>query len=250
MVSKEESEEEQPKGPLRNITDKAVRHGFIRKVYGILTVQLSVTTAVAALIMKVGEPLVKSNPREIMFLYYLSLAGTIGVMCVLCCAPGLMKTSPQNYIILFIFTLCESVLVGFITLQYTVGSVLFVTAITAFVVFGLTLFACQTKYDFTGMGPYLFAALLVLSGFGFCLMIASWTGLAGTAGFETLRMVYAAGGALLFSFYIVYDTQLIVGGNHKKNQFDVDDYCFAALMLYLDIINLFLYLLQLFGDRR
>ena len=38
---------------------------------------------------------------------------------------------------------------------------------------------------------------------------------------------------MLFSLYLVYDTQLIVGGAHKKFQFSVDDYVFAALNIYL-----------------
>jgi len=246
----EESYGHQAKGPLSGISDTSIRHGFVQKVYGILTVQLLITTAVAALIMHLGDHMKRYNPALVQVLMFCSMAGTIGVLCLLCCRPDLMRKTPQNYMILSAFTICEAILVGFVCVQYTAPSVLFVTGITGFVVFGLTLFACQTTFDFTGCGPYLFAGLMVLMGFGFCLSIASWFGLVGTAGFETLRMIYAAGGALLFSFYIVYDTQLIVGGKHKKHQFEVDDYCFAALNLYLDIINLFLFLLELFGDRR
>jgi FtsH-binding integral membrane protein len=47
-----------------------------------------------------------------------------------------------------------------------------------------------------------------------------------------------------FSCYIVYDTQLIVGGFHKKYQFAIDDIVLATLSIYLDIINLFLYILE------
>ena len=53
-------------------------------------------------------------------------------------------------------------------------------------------------------------------------------------------------GALLFSAFIVHDTQLIVGG--KKRQFDTGDYVLGAMSLYMDIVNLFLYLLRLFGE--
>lgn len=45
------------------------------------------------------------------------------------------------------------------------------------------------------------------------------------------------------------DTQLIIGGKHAKFQFSVDDYVFAALNLYLDIINLFLFILQIINNR-
>merc|ERR1719326_1064404 len=115
-------------------------------------------------------------------------------------------------------------------------------ALTTGIFIGLSAYAFTTKSDFTGAGPYLFAALMGISLFGLVLIIFP----AGAM----MHKIYAGLGALLFSFYIVYDTQLIVGGNHKKHQFSVDDYVFAALNLYLDIINLFLYLLSLFGDRR
>ncbi len=44
-----------------------------------------------------------------------------------------------------------------------------------------------------------------------------------------LQNLYAGAGCLIFSCYLVYDTQLILGGNHKKYQFGLDDYVFAAL---------------------
>lgn len=54
----------------------------------------------------------------------------------------------------------------------------------------------------------------------------------------------------VFAFYIVYDTQLMLGswGGHKV-EFSVDDYVFAAINLYLDLINLFQYILELIGTR-
>merc|ERR1711879_1103277 len=101
--------------------------------------------------------------------------------------------------------------------------------------------------DFTGMGPYLAAALFGLLMFGFTIFIVT---IFFPGAYSTLNMIYAGIGAILFSFYIVYDTQIIVGGNHKKYQLSVDDYAFGALTLYVDIINLFMMILSLFGDRR
>merc|ERR1712151_142410 len=101
--------------------------------------------------------------------------------------------------------------------------------------------------DFTGLGAYLLAALFGLVAFGFVIIRFSWV---WPGMYSTAHMIYAALGAILFSFYIVYDTQLIVGGRHKKHQFSVDDYAFAALNLFLDVINLFLMLLSLFGSRK
>ena len=60
---------------------------------------------------------------------------------------------------------------------------------------------------------------------------------------------YGSAGALVFSLYIVYDTQLMMGGKHKYS-LSPEEYVFASLNLYLDIINLFLYILMIVGAAR
>mmetsp|Transcript_21828 Transcript_21828/g.61427 ORF Transcript_21828/g.61427 Transcript_21828/m.61427 type:complete len:120 (-) Transcript_21828:287-646(-) len=104
---------------------------------------------------------------------------------------------------------------------------------------GLTVYAFTTKRDFTMMGGSLFAALFVLIIIGF--MSIWWHS-------QGLNLVYAGFGALLFCVFIVYDTQIMIGGKHKKYAISPDEYVFAALNLYLDVVNLFLYLLALFGS--
>jgi len=56
---------------------------------------------------------------------------------------------------------------------------------------------------------------------------------------ETVELVFAAAGALLFCGFIIYDTHLLM---HKLSP---EEYILAAINLYLDIINLFLHLLRL-----
>ena len=54
--------------------------------------------------------------------------------------------------------------------------------------------------------------------------------------------------AVIYSIYILIDTQLILGG--RSTQLTLDNYVFGAVILYIDIIGLFLKLLRLFGERR
>lgn len=68
-----------------------------------------------------------------------------------------MRRSPTNYLLLTLFTAAESVMVGFICIQYTQESVLIALGLTAFLVLALSLFACQTKVDFTAVGHTSFA---------------------------------------------------------------------------------------------
>lgn len=106
---------------------------------------------------------------------------------------------------------------------------------------GLTLFAWQTKIDFTLMSGAIFSLVLLLFMTLFLAMILRS---------QVLAVIYAALGTLVFSLFLVYDTQLVLGGKHRRYQFSIDDAVFAALALYLDIINLFLFILSLVGGRR
>lgn len=234
---------------LLSLSDIEVRHGFIQKVYCIVGTQLCLTTVIASAVVFVGKTWVMMHPAATISLMSASLIGSVAMMSIFACCPQVLRKSPQNYLILFGFTVCKSLLIGLICLDYTLDSVLLAVGITAVVVLALTLFACQTSYDFTGFGPYLFAATMCLMAFSIAFMFATWMGLAGTPGFQTLYMIYAMGGAMLFSFYIVFDTQLIVGGKHAI-QFSIDDYAAAAIHLYIDIVQLFLFILRIMGKRR
>jgi len=235
---------------LSAITDIHVRHGFIRKVFAILAVQLIATTVIAGLTFQAFAGVDQRNPPASMtILQALSLCASIGTIGVLMCCPNVMREFPRNYIVLGIFTLGEAVLVGIVCSQYTAQSVLVAFGLTAFVVTALMLFACQTKYDFTGLAPYFYIALLILTGMSLVFCFASMFGASQTGAFRNLYLLYAGFGALLFSGYIVLDTQLIIGGKNAQMQIGIDDYCLAAMNIYLDIVQLFLYILSLLGDR-
>jgi FtsH-binding integral membrane protein len=214
-------------------SDIKIRHQFIRKVYSIVSMQLLVTFACSAIIIYV--PPLKGFFLANSWILWLLLAGTFVVMLVLACCESVARSYPLNLILLSVFTLMESLLVGCICSVYKTDTVLIAAGITLFIVVGLTLFAFQTKIDFTGMGTYLFVAGLVLFGFGFLAIIFRS---------NIMHLVYAAAGAGLFSMYLVFDTQLMMGGKHKYS-ISPEDYIMAALSLYMDIINLFLMILRL-----
>lgn len=96
---------------------------------------------------------------------------------------------------------------------------------------GLSLFALNTKRDFSTMGKVLFISLIVLIVGGIVNIFLHS---------PLLHVMMAAGGAILFSFFILYDTQNIVKGNY-------DSPISAAAALYLDFFNLFVSLLQILG---
>ena len=158
----------------------------------------------------------------------------ISTMYALACYPKVARSVPLNYILLFVFTLSMSWVVAFISSKFSPKIVATAAVLTALMMIGLTAYACLTRTDFTMLGGFLTAASFVILGMIFFGI------------FVTNKFYHAAisaGIILLMSVYIIYDTQLIVGKNSSK--FMIDDYILAALCLYLDIVNLFLNILQL-----
>lgn len=114
--------------------------------------------------------------------------------------------------------------------------VLMALGICTVVTLSLTLFACQTKYDFTLLHSGIFTLCVIL----FIVTISS----VFFPYNKLVQLIIAGFGAFLFSLFLIYDTQLIVGGDHKYS-FSPEEYVFATLTLYLDIINLFLRILRI-----
>jgi modulator of FtsH protease len=96
---------------------------------------------------------------------------------------------------------------------------------------GISMFALTTKRDFSSMGKMLFIALIIL-------VVGSISNIFIQA--PLLQLGIAMVGAVLFSAFILYDTQQIIKGGFST---PVE----AAIALYLDFFNLFISLLQILG---
>lgn len=206
-----------------------MRLGFIRKVYGILTTQLLLTVFVCALTF---IPSVNLFFRKNIVLFWICLALSIAIIIPLICFQEIARKSPLNYILLFCFTGCEVYMIATACSFYSPKTVFAAAALTAAIVIALTLYACTTKTDFTWMGGLLFVCAVLL----LCMTILAFF-------LPVLHTVVCILGVFIFSLYLIYDTQLIMG--KFGSEYHIDDYVIAALMVYLDIINIFLYLLQL-----
>lgn len=215
-----------------SFSEQSIRKAFVRKVYLILTVQLAITIAFMSLFMY-HEPAKLWATRNT-WVVMAAFVTMFVVLIVMACCGEMRRKTPHNFIFLALFTAAQGLTLGIVTIRYDTDQVLVAVGITCAICVGLTLFSFQTKWDFTMMGGFLFVALLVLFIFGF--IVAFFPGSAASS-------VYSACGALLFSLYLIYDTQLMMGGSHKYS-ISPEEYIFAALNLYLDIINIFLFILR------
>ncbi|GAB1604485.1 protein lifeguard 1-like [Argonauta hians] len=217
-------------------SDKSIRMAFVRNVYGILSLQLLLTLVIIGIFIFVEG--VKYFALQNLWLFYVAIAVTVVITIILSICQGVRRHFPVNLFMLYIFTLCEGVLLGFISSFYSQDAVMMAVGVTALVSVALTLFAFQTKWDFTTMGGMLFVFLIVLIIFGFlCMIIPN----------RMTSLVYSCAAALLFSLYLVYDTQLMLGGKHRYS-LSPEEYIFAALNLYIDIVQIFQFNLSMFGN--
>ena len=220
--------------------DKKIRQGFIRKVYSLLCLQLFITFGFCLLsnLQSDANQFMRSEMGQA--LYWISLVGLVMIMgAMLCCQDGLRKF-PSNYIYLSIFTICMSYQLGMATVFYNTQIIIQAIGITGIITITLTIYACQTYYDLTDKGGYLISFLIGIILIGMINIFVMNS---------VLENIYAGLGAIIFSCFIVYDTQLIIGGKHYKYSYSIDDYVFASISIYLDIINLFIYILQLFSNK-
>ncbi|NXC68165.1 LFG4 protein, partial [Anhinga anhinga] len=202
-----------------------IRMAFLRKVYSILSIQVLLTTVTSAIFLYATgvQAFVHERPA-------LLLISGFGSLAIVVALTLYRHQHPVNLYLLFGF--CSSndrLLFLFIVSFYDVSIVLQAFILTTAVFLGLTAYTLQSKRDFSKFGAGLFACLWILIFSGF-LRLFFYS--------ETIELVFAAAGALLFCGFIIYDTYLLM---HKLSP---EEYILAAINLYLDIINLFLHLLR------
>ena len=210
---------------------------FLVKVYGILSVQLLITLFFIFLFQKDSiKSYFLQRPIFTFFLLLLSVIGFFSVLFLITANENLGRKVPQNYLILLIITLCMSFICGLFAISYSFQIVFFVVLLTIISSVVITMYAYSTDKDYSYIRA-LFAVLISQFG-GFILMVF-------ILNITTLKMVCCLVATLIFGIYLVYDTQVIL----KKygEVYSVDDYIFASLQIYIDIVRLFLIILATVG---
>jgi len=222
-----------------------VRHRTIlRNVYMWMTLGLALTSVVAW--WAAGTPRV----REAIFgngllPFYGLIIGEFILVIVL--SRRIMAMSVPAAVGGFaLYSVLNGLTLSFVFLAYT-GTVIFQAFATAAGMYAvMSLWAVTTKRDLSGWGHYLFMGLIGL-------IIAGLVGM--FVGGEGYQLLYSAIGVILFTALTAYDTQMIKRmSDGASREVGEDDFArlsiLGALKLYLDFINMFLFLLRIFGRRR
>jgi FtsH-binding integral membrane protein len=212
------------------INAKNDRKKFIQKVYALVFTQMIFTMAIVSTFTMI------KTLRENIINYHASLA------CIIFCIilgvlsiwfKKIVRKYPFNYMFLYLFTAVFSYPIAYYSSHYSVLGVISSIFVASCISGSLALAAYLTKKNFT-----LIRGLTVgfISGIGFFAVSLSfsYTSISQVG----IGMIFIS----IFVVYLVWDLQLICGGRHSCLSYD--DYVIGALLIYVDICALFLYILS------
>lgn len=234
-----------PNAPAIDMTGKAKRpldsvqlNAVMRNVYGWMTMGLGITAFISILLSATGFV-----PEPMMF-FVVIIAQFVLVIAL---SRRMHKLSATNAgLLFFTYSALTGVTFSIIFLVYPIGSIAAAFLSTAGVFGAMTVVGLTTKTDFSQYSSYFMMGLIGL----FIAMFVNFF-----LGSALIDYVISIFGVLLFTALTAYDTQRIANmaadprldlDPEMKVKFSV----MAALTLYLDFINLFLFLLRLFGGGR
>src|SRR3984957_7829640 len=206
------------------------RATLIRRVYALLFTGILIT--IGGALFAVSNQAVLTSVLQHPFIMIILMFGTLIV------AQRSALSFPANIGLMYLFNLIIGVWIAPLLLFYaraTPGVLAQAGVLTATAFATLTLYAFVSRRDFSAWGSFFFVGLIVL-------IVASFLNFFLHS--NTLQTVIAGVGVLVLSGLLVVDTWRI------RNTYGPDDYIPAALNLYLDVLNLFLFLLRLLGGGR
>ncbi|HTX55376.1 MAG TPA: Bax inhibitor-1/YccA family protein [Candidatus Baltobacteraceae bacterium] len=212
---------------------------FLRKVYGWMSVGLAVTAFVALQVASSPTILrvLTSSPIVILLLIGAQLA------LVFTLSARAARLAPSTATGLFVaYSALTGVTISFVLLAYTGESVASTFLVTATMFGAMALYGTATKRSLAGFGQFMFMGLVGI-------ILASIVGIFWHN--DALQFVISAIGVIVFTGLAAWDAQRMKQMALAVPEGQIGSYAIVgALSLYLDFINLFLFLLRFMGNRR
>ena len=212
-------------------------------VYNYMTSGVLLSGIVALLFAKSGAVLSLFNltTGSPSLLGYLVMFAPLGIVLVMSFGINRLSTGTAQ-ILYWVFAVIMGLSLSTIFLAYTEGSIALTFFATAAAFASLSLYGYTTKRDLSAMGTFLLMGLVGL-------IVASIANLFWMN--DTFSLVIAAIGVLIFAGLTAYDTQKIKSMYYAVagTDFHGKAVIMSALTLYLDFINMFLFLLRFLGNR-
>lgn len=218
--------------------DKMTLPEFVNKTLNYVLAQICVTAAVTTA-MYVHKTYVKNYLTEHYSIVWLPIILTFGSLITMFCCKN-KETEPLKKTMFCLFTVSCSAMVGISAIQYAPEVILNATVTTFVIVSFINIYAYNTAKngkDFSAMGPTLMGFLMIVITLGIINIFVKSS---------MLQLCIAAVSVVIFTALLLFDLNRLYNGR-ELDDYEEPDPLLSAINIYLDIINLFLNLLQLFG---
>ncbi|MBP3839147.1 MAG: Bax inhibitor-1/YccA family protein [Prevotella sp.] len=214
---------------------------LMRKVYVWMALALVITGVTAYGVA--NSPALLQAILGNSILFWGLMLGELGLVFAI--SGAINRLSAATATLLFVlYSVLNGATMSFIFMAYTMSSITSVFFITAGTFAVMAFIGYTTKADLTSMGKILFMALI---GLIIASVVNIWLKSTG------LQLIASYAGVLIFVGLTAYDSQRIKQMLAECDEMDEGAQKMAllgALTLYLDFINLFIYLLRIFGGRK
>jgi uncharacterized protein len=230
---------ERYEGAVPRVRDADVLAAFLRGVYGWMCGGLAITAATAWLVA--GTPGVARAIITNPILFWGLAIAQLGIVFTLSARVDRMASGTASALFI-LYSALTGVTLSFVLLLYT-GQSVATTFLVAGGMFGsLALYGTVTKRNLSGFAQFLFMGVVGL-------LLASLVGMFWHN--DGLQFMISLIGVLVFAGLTVYDAQRLKDMAFATNAGSTSAATIVgALALYLDFINLFLFLLRFLGNRR
>lgn len=223
----------------KRFSEPTIRINFMKKVFSQVGIQLLITSIICGTMIAYEENISKQLKSGGEAILLINTVLFVVLYLTLVCSKKLRHTTPTNYILLGLVTISMSITVGMVCQMYNISSIINAMVMTCLIVGAQAYYAFTTKKDITIGNVFMYILVIDM------LHIFVWLFLGRFEFGNTMGSVLSA---TCFSLYLVHDLQTLMSG--KRRQQDVDDYIFGALIIYMDIIQIFIKLLELFGEKK
>jgi FtsH-binding integral membrane protein len=216
---------------------RRIRLDFVQKVYGILAAEwlISLTLCILSTYSYPFRDFQMYNT----WLFFITLAAVVLMPITMLCYEDAMKRAPGGSIYLIVFTACFAYSVSWICIHTSASFIITLNIMMLLMIFSLIGYAWKTTSDFS-----VSSSCMYLFGLSFGLFVL----LSVLTKTKWLYIIFSAIIVFLYSLYLIYETNVLM--KNQNHDISIDDFIFASFMVYVDVIYIFINMLQKLGIMR
>ena len=218
--------------------DFQIRFDYIKKTLVIVTLQILSTITLVIILLSEPSGIIFIQNNTFLFAFMSILA--FSICCILFFKKEIARQVPLNFILLFIFTVCEAYITTYYLSQIEDKNLILISlGITIGITIVISIYVMFSKKNFNIKNGIICSLISYFTILSFLMMNI------GTIN-HPINLVYNFFGLMFYAYALLNDFERLF----EKNNFECDDYIIEAMMFYIHILSLFNKVLRILVSRK